>query len=78
MRDRTEVVHCTTMTGDEIRAARKHLGLTQSQFAEVMGYSHKTYVSAMESDTRSMSDQGQRLLQAYLDGYRPKDWPVKS
>jgi transcriptional regulator with XRE-family HTH domain len=65
------------MNGHEIRAARKHLGLTQSQLAEVMGYVGKSYISTIESGPRGMSDQGQRLLQAYLDGYRPKDWPVK-
>ena len=78
MPDRTGGVHCLPMTGDDIRAARKHLGLTQKQLAEVMGYSDKTYVTAIETDKRSMSDQGQKLLQAYLSGYRPTDWPVKS
>lgn len=67
-----------TMDGQQIKAARKQLGLTQTQLAEVMGYSDKTYVTAIETDKRSMSDQGQKLLQAYLEGYRPTDWPVKS
>ena len=66
------------MTGDEIRAARKHLGLTQKQLAEVMGYGGQAYMASVEAGTRSMSDQGQKLLQAYLSGYRPTDWPVKS
>ena len=78
MRDRTEVVHCTTMTGDEIREARKHLGLTQSQLAEVMGMTDKSYISKLESGGVNLGRTSQKLLQAYLDGYRPKDWPVKS
>ena len=78
MPDRTRYAQCTSMDRHEIRTARKHLGLTQKQLAEVMGYSDKTYVTAIETDKRSMSDQGQKLLQAYLSGYRPTDWPVKS
>jgi transcriptional regulator with XRE-family HTH domain len=65
------------MDGQQIKAARKQLGLTQTQLAEVMGYVGKSYISTIESGSRGMSDQGQKLLQAYLDGYRPKDWPVK-
>lgn len=63
------------MTGDDIKQARKTLGLTQPQLAQVMGYSNKSYISAMENGTRSMSEQGQKLLQAYLSGWRPDDWP---
>ena len=65
------------MDGQQIKAARKQLGLTQTQLAEVMGYSNDTYISRVETGSRGMSEQAQRLLQAYLDGYRPKDWPVE-
>ena len=65
------------MDGQQIKAARKHLGLTQTQLAEVMGYYNNTHISRIESGPRDMSEQGQKLLQAYLDGYRPKDWPVE-
>lgn len=63
------------MTRDEIKAARKQLGLTQVQLAEVMGYNSNTYISRVEGGDRDMSEQAQRLLEAYLSGYRPKDWP---
>ena len=63
------------MTGAEIKAARATLGLTQSQFAVVMGYNNNKYVSNLEADRVNMSVQGSYLLQAYLDGYRPKHWP---
>ena len=78
MRDRTRYAQCTSMDRHEIRTARKHLGLTQKQLAEVMGYGGQAYMASVEAGTRSMSDQGQKLLQAYLSGYRPTDWPVKS
>jgi transcriptional regulator with XRE-family HTH domain len=65
------------MDGQQIKEARKHLGLTQTQLAEVMGYYNNTHISRIESGFRGMSEQGQKLLQAYLDGYRPKDWPVE-
>jgi transcriptional regulator with XRE-family HTH domain len=65
------------MNGQQIRDARKHLGLTQKQLAEVMGYAFMNYISKVESGSRDMSEQGCKLLQAYLDGYRPKDWPVE-
>ena len=64
------------MTGAEIKAARSSLGLTQSQFAVVMGYTSKPYISDLESGRRAdVSRQAEYLLQAYLDGYRPKHWP---
>jgi len=63
------------MTGEEIRNARKQLGLTQAEFAVVMGFSSRPYISYVESERYKMSDTAVRLLQAYLDGYRPTDWP---
>lgn len=65
------------MIDDEIKSARKQLGLTQKQLAEVMGYSNDAYISRVETGLRGMSQQAQKLLQAYLEGYRPKDWPVE-
>ena len=65
------------MDGQQIRDARKYLGLTQTQFSEVMGMTDKSYISKLESGAVNLGRTSQRLLQAYLDGYRPKDWPVK-
>lgn len=66
-----------TMDGQQIKAARKQLGLTQTQLAEVMGMTDKSYISKLESGAVNLGRTSQRLLQAYLDGYRPKDWPVE-
>jgi DNA-binding transcriptional regulator YiaG len=64
------------MTPAEIRAARKQLGLTQAELSAVMGYSRgaKT-VSDWEVGVSEMPPPTARLLRAYLDGYRPQDWP---
>lgn len=64
------------MTGAEIKAARTQLGLTQAQFAVVMGYSRNKYISNLENGLANISVQGAFLLQAYLDGYRPSHWPT--
>lgn len=65
------------MTGDELRAARHHLGLTQDQMAHVLGYvgAHRRgQIDDMETGYRPIRDAQRRLVQAYLDGYRPADW----
>ncbi len=66
------------MTPISIREARKSLGLTQTQFAALIGYNDKTAVSAVEAGTRNPSDSVIRLIRAYLEGYRPDDWPAES
>ena len=63
------------MTPADILAARKALGLTQEQLARVMGYGGKVRISEFEHGTRKPSDQALRLMRAYLEGYRPQDWP---
>ena len=63
------------MTGEEIRNARKQLGLTQAEFAVVMGFSSRPYISDVEAGRYELSPTALRLLQAYLSGYRPADWP---
>lgn len=64
------------MTPSEIRQARKSLGLTQAAFAAVIGYQDKTAVSAIEAGARNPSPPVILLIRAYLDGYRPPDWPA--
>jgi DNA-binding transcriptional regulator YiaG len=65
------------MTPEKIREARiLYLGLTQAELAAVMGLRGANAVSEWENGTRKPSRQSVRLIQAYLDGYRPKDWPV--
>lgn len=64
------------MTPEAFRAARVTLGLTQEQFAKVLGYGQKVRVSEVERGIREAGPAVVRLVQAYLDGYRPADWPV--
>ena len=40
------------MTGPELRAARKLLGLTQAALAGVLGYSHQREISRLEARDR--------------------------
>lgn len=63
------------MTPQEIKDARKALGLTQAQLAQVMGMNGASYVSRLENGAQQMGGASERLLRAYLEGYRPKDWP---
>lgn len=63
------------MTGAEIRAARESLGLTQLQFAQVLGYAHVTRISEFEHGKGSPSAQTVLLIRLYLSGVRPDYWP---
>lgn len=65
------------MIPDQIREARKKLGLTQSQAAVLFGYGAPARISEIESGRRAPGGAVIRLLQAYLDGYRPADWPTQ-
>jgi DNA-binding XRE family transcriptional regulator len=67
------------MTPDEIRGARVLLGLSQSQLAELLETDAQT-VRRMEMDQnrsthRLPAPRMCRLIMAYVDGYRPNDWP---
>ena len=63
------------MTPTEIAAARATLGLTQAQLSAMMGLRGPAAISEWEAGKRSPSGQSERLLRAYLAGYRPDDWP---
>lgn len=67
------------MTPAEVRAARQSLGLTQAQLAPLLGYAPgpnpQSPVCALERGRREIDGAKARLLRAYLDGYRPPDWP---
>ena len=63
----------------EIKAARKALGLSLSQFAAVLD-TDPTTTRRLEMDphrstARQPAPRMVRLVRAYLDGYRPADWP---
>lgn len=63
------------MTPTELQQARQSLGLSQAQLGAAMGVRGQT-VSEWEREVRTPSDTAQRLLRAYIDGYRPPDWPT--
>lgn len=64
------------MTPEQFREARKYLGLTQAQAAAMLGYGAAPRISEIERGVERPSDTVCRLLRAYLDGYRPGDWPI--
>jgi transcriptional regulator with XRE-family HTH domain len=62
------------MTPSEFKSARQALGLTQSALAPLLGLGAAVRVSEIERGIRNVSPCVERLLNAYLDGYRPNDW----
>lgn len=68
------------MTPDQFRQARRQLNLTSRQMAELLGFGSGTAIRQFETHGTSQRIPGARvvrLVQAYLDGYRPADWPLK-
>lgn len=64
------------MTPQDVRTARLALGLSQPQFAAVLGYGSASRISALEGGRENPGPAVTRLIRAYLDGYRPHDWPL--
>lgn len=67
------------MTPKEIKEARVKLGLSQTQFATLLGYSGsqiRQQMHDLETGKKPLRDAQRRLIEAYLSGYRPKDWPL--
>ncbi len=66
------------MTPAQIKEARITLGLTQSQLGAMLDTDGQT-IRRMEMDGTSTARlpavRMVRLIRAYLDGYRPDDWP---
>jgi DNA-binding transcriptional regulator YiaG len=63
------------MTADQFREARQSLGLSASDMAAALGFSRTATVYEIESGRRKIGAPAARLVCAYLDGYRPPDWP---
>ena len=67
------------MTGIELKQARQSLGLTLDQLGAMVGLAPSDHrrgaVSKMETGKKPISDARRRLVDAYLAGYRPPDWP---
>jgi transcriptional regulator with XRE-family HTH domain len=69
------------MTPAEIKAIRKALGLSAAELGAMLECDAQT-VRRMEMspDAKTFREPAARmvrLLHAYLDGYRPKDWPIE-
>lgn len=63
----------------DTKEARQTLGLTQAQMGQMLGYQGervRQMVYEIEAGTKPLMPCQTRLLQAYLDGYRPEDWPI--
>lgn len=67
----------SAMTPAQFRRIRENLGFTQQELAEFLGYGRALRVSEFERDTnpRPVPEFLARLMVAYRDGYRPKNWP---
>lgn len=68
------------MTPQALKEARHQLGLSLSQMAHMLGYEGehcKQQVRHMEMGNRTIREPQRRLVEAYLSGYRPPDWPAK-
>jgi DNA-binding transcriptional regulator YiaG len=69
------------MSADELEAARRTLGLSVREFAAMLGCSQqhlwRMRTSAGEKrQHRRVTGTTERLVRAYLAGYRPRDWPA--
>lgn len=71
-----------TMDHEEIQRARVALGLSVEDMARMLGHA-AVHQRRLESSPavdmhRVARPTTVRLLRAYLDGYRPDDWPETS
>jgi len=68
------------MTPTELKSARHQLGLTQAELARLLDTDARTMrsmeASPEASTFRKPAPRMMRLIRAYLDGYRPQDWPA--
>lgn len=66
------------MTPDEVRQARETLGLTLEDLATMLGFEgvrRRQMMWDIENGRRDLRVPQERLIRAYLEGYRPVDWP---
>lgn len=66
------------MTPQQFKGARLALGLTPEQIAPLLGLSARARIYEIESGKRGVSSAVGLLVQAYLGGYRPANWPASS
>jgi len=68
------------MTPADLKKARHSFGLSLSQMALMLGYEGtdaQRMARHLEEGTRAIRPAQARLVRAYIDGYRPDDWPGK-
>ena len=63
------------MTPEQFRQARQFLGLNATQAAHMLGYGSRSRISEIENGARNPGAAVVALMRAYIDGYRPDDWP---
>lgn len=66
------------MTPNQMEKARRELGLTLEAMASMLGYqgAHRRQMQYdLETGRRDIREPQRRLVEAYLSGYRPSDWP---
>lgn len=66
------------MTPKQIQETRHHLGLNLTDMALMLGYTGahaRSQMHDLETGRRPLRECQRRLLVAYLEGYRPQDWP---
>lgn len=67
------------MTPKQVARARQRLGLTLEQMAFMLGYEGgqaRSQIHHLETGRREIRPAQRRLIEAYLSGYRPEDWPT--
>ena len=67
------------MTPIELSEARRKLGLTLEAMATMLGYQgaqRRQMQHDLETGRRDLRPPQRRLVEAYLSGYRPQDWPT--
>lgn len=68
------------MTPEQMARARKRLGLSLEAMATMLGYQgvqRRQMQYDLETGRREIREPQRRLMQAYLSGYRPDDWPTE-
>ena len=67
-----------TITKETLKQQRLALGLSPSQMARMLGYQGKNtrvMMHDLESGKKAIREPQMRLMDAYMSGYRPADWP---
>ena len=67
------------MTPHTLAKARDLFGLSLADMARMLGYEGeqaRSQVHHLETGRREIRPAQRRLIEAYLNGYRPDDWPL--